>query len=127
MMNSPVNVVTAVKSKFKYDDTLDAFGVHGAGGTIGAILTGVFATNAVNDNLKDAGGKLLPLGLVDGNSGQVLNQLGGVLISWVLAIVGTLIILKICDVMFGVRVDGPAETQGLDLSQHGEEGYNLES
>src|SRR5258706_12148876 len=73
-------MVTAVKSKFKYDDSLDAFGVHGAGGTIGAILTGVFATNAVNDGLKDAGGKLLPLGMVDGNSGQVLNQLGGVVI-----------------------------------------------
>src|SRR5260221_2351589 len=57
-------MVTAVKSKFKYDDTLDAFGIHGASGTIGAILTGVFATNAVNDNLKDASGKLMPLGMV---------------------------------------------------------------
>ncbi len=120
-------MVTAVKSKFKYDDTLDAFGVHGAGGTIGAILTGVFATNAVNDNLKDAGGKLLPLGLVDGNSGQVLNQLGGVLISWVLAIVGTLIIVKICDVALGVRVSPEQELEGLDVSMHGEEGYTLES
>ena len=69
-------MVTAVKNKFKYDDTLDAFGVHGAGGTIGALLTGVFATNAVNDGLKDASGKLMPLGMVDGNAGQVLNQLG---------------------------------------------------
>src|SRR5277367_2748412 len=67
-------MVTAVKSKFGYDDTLDAFGVHGAGGTIGALLTGIFATNAVNDGLKDSAGKLLPLGMVDGNSGQVLNQ-----------------------------------------------------
>src|SRR5262249_23156343 len=57
-------MVTAVKSKFGYDDSLDAFGVHGAGGTIGAILTGVFATNAINEGLKDASGKLLPLGLV---------------------------------------------------------------
>jgi len=120
-------MVTAVKSKFKYDDTLDAFGVHGAGGTIGAILTGVFATNAVNDNLKDAGGKLLPLGMIDGNAGQVLYQLGGVLISWLLAAVGTLIILKICDVALGVRVSPEQELEGLDVSMHGEEGYTLES
>jgi Amt family ammonium transporter len=120
-------MVTAVKSKFKYDDTLDAFGVHGAGGTIGAILTGVFATNAVNDGLKDASGKLLPLGLIDGNPSQVLYQLGGVLISWILAIVGTLIILKICDVALGVRVSPEQELEGLDVSMHGEEGYTLES
>jgi ammonium transporter, Amt family len=120
-------MVTAVKSKFKYDDTLDAFGVHGAGGTIGAILTGVFATKAVNDNLKDAGGKLLPLGMIDGNASQVLYQLGGVLISWILAIVGTLIILKICDLTLGVRVSPEQELEGLDVSMHGEEGYTLES
>src|SRR5580658_5766428 len=120
-------MVTAVKSKFGYDDTLDAFGVHGAGGTLGALLTGVFATNAVNDGLKDSAGKLLPLGMVDGNSGQVLNQAIGVLISWGLAIVGTLIILKICDVLLGVRVSPEQELEGLDISMHGEEGYNLET
>jgi Amt family ammonium transporter len=120
-------MVTAVKSKFGYDDTLDAFGVHGAGGTLGALLTGVFATNAVNDGLKDSAGKLLPLGMVDGNGGQVLNQAVGVAISWVLAIVGTLIILKICDLLLGVRVSAEQELEGLDVSMHGEEGYNLES
>ncbi len=120
-------MVTAVKSKFGYDDTLDAFGVHGAGGTIGALLTGVFATNLVNDGLKDSAGKVLPLGMVDGNGGQVLNQAIGVLISWGLAIVGTLIILKICDVLFGVRVSPEQELEGLDVSMHGEEGYNLEA
>jgi len=120
-------MVTAVKSKFGYDDTLDAFGVHGAGGTIGAILTGVFATSAVNDGLKDASGKVLPLGWVDGNGIQVLNQLIGVLISWGLAIVGTLIILKICDLVLGVRVSPEHELEGLDVSMHGEEGYNLEA
>src|SRR5438094_164173 len=89
-------MVTAVKSMFTYDDSLDAFGVHGAGGTIGALLTGVFATSLVNDTLgKDASGHLLPLGLVDGKPGQVVNQLIGVLISWTLAAVGTIIILKI--------------------------------
>jgi Amt family ammonium transporter len=120
-------MVTKVKSAFHYDDSLDAFGVHGAGGTLGAILTGVFATSAVNDNLKDASGRVLPLGLVDGNGAQVLHQLAGAAIAWVLAIVGTLVILKICDMVFGVRVAPEHETQGLDLSMHGEEAYNLEA
>ena len=120
-------MVTAVKSKFGYDDTLDAFGVHGAGGTLGALLTGVFATNAINEGLKDSSGKLLPLGLVDGNPAQLGNQLVGVLISWVLAIVGTLIILKIVDMLIGVRASREDEIDGLDLSMHGEEAYNLEA
>ena len=120
-------MVTAVKSKFKYDDALDAFGVHGIGGTIGALLTGVFATMAVNDSLKDSAGKTLPLGLIDGHAGQVLNQLGGVAISWGFALVGTIIILKVCDVLLGVRVSSDDEREGLDVSMHGEEGYNLET
>jgi Amt family ammonium transporter len=120
-------MVTAVKGKFGYDDSLDAFGVHGAGGTLGALLTGVFATNAVNDALKDSAGKPVALGMVDGNAGQVLNQGIAVLISWGLAIVGTLIILKICDVVLGLRVAPEHEIEGLDVSMHGEEGYNLES
>ena len=120
-------MVTVVKSKFGYDDTLDAFGVHGAGGTIGAILTGVFATSLVNDGLKDAAGKALPLGWVDGKPEQVLYQAAGVLISWALAIVGTLVILKIVDVTVGVRVSPEDEREGLDLSMHGEEGYNFEA
>ncbi len=78
-------MVTAVKSRFGYDDTLDAFGVHGAGGTLGAMLTGVFATNAINDGLKDSAGKLLPLGLIDGNAAQIGDQFVGVLIAWALA------------------------------------------
>lgn len=114
-------MVSRVKHKFGYDDSLDAFGVHGAGGTLGAILTGVFATKAVNDVRS---GK--PMGWVDGDGGQVVNQLIAVAISWVLAVVGTLVILKICDALLGVRVDVQQETEGLDLSQHGEEGYNLE-
>jgi ammonium transporter, Amt family len=119
-------MVVKIKAKFGYDDSLDAFGVHGAGGTLGAIMTGVFATNAVNDALKDAAGKPLPLGLVDGNGGQIVNQLIGVAIAWGLAIVGTLIILKIVDAVVGVRVNKEQETEGLDLSQHGEEGYIYE-
>jgi Amt family ammonium transporter len=120
-------MATSVKHMFGYDDTLDAFGVHGSGGTLGAILTGVFATNLVNDGLKDAKGNLLPMGLVDGHGIQVAYQCGGVLISWVLAIVGTLVILKVCDSVFGVRVTFEEERQGLDLAMHGEEGYFLES
>ena len=120
-------MVAVVKQKFGYDDSLDAFGVHGIGGTLGAILTGVFATNAVNDSLKDASGKPLPLGLVDGHGAQVLNQVIGSAIAWGLAIVGTLIILKVCDVVLGVRVRTDQEIQGLDISLHGEEGYILES
>ncbi|MCX6622325.1 MAG: ammonium transporter [Acidobacteria bacterium] len=120
-------MVTAVKKKFGYDDTLDAFGVHGAGGTLGAILTGVFATSSVNDALKDSAGRPLPLGLVDGNGGQIVNQLIGVAISWVLAIAGTWIILKIVDLVCGVRADKEHEIDGLDLSMHGEEGYNFDA
>ena len=120
-------MVVKVKQKFGYDDSLDAFGVHGCGGTLGAILTGVFATSAVNDGLKDAAGRVLPLGAVDGHGGQVLNQIVGCAIAWVLAIAGTLVILKICDTLIGLRVSKEHEVEGLDLSQHGEEGYILES
>jgi Amt family ammonium transporter len=120
-------MATSVKHIFGYDDTLDAFGVHGCGGTLGAILTGVFATNLVNDGLKDAKGNLLPMGLVDGHGVQVLYQCGGVLIAWVLAIAGTLVILKVCDLVFGVRASYEEEREGLDLAMHGEEGYFLES
>jgi len=120
-------MVTAVKKKFGYDDSLDAFGVHGAGGTLGAILTGVFATNAVNNGLKDNSGNPLPLGLVDGHASQVLNQLIGTAIAWGLAIVGTLIILKICDALLGLRVTPEQEIEGLDLALHGEEGYIMET
>ncbi len=120
-------MVAFVKNRFGYDDSLDAFGVHGIGGTLGAILTGVFATNAVNDGFKDSNGKLLPLGWVDGNAHQVLNQMGGVAIAWVLAIVGSVVILKICDMVMGLRVTDEEEVEGLDISLHGEEGYNFES
>jgi Amt family ammonium transporter len=119
-------MVASVKQRFGYDDSLDAFGVHGAGGTVGALLTGVFATNAVNSGLKDAAGNPLPLGLVDGNAAQVFNQAVGVVIAWALAALGTFIVLKITDAVVGVRVSPEHEIQGLDLSLHGEEAYNFE-
>jgi Amt family ammonium transporter len=120
-------MVTRVKRKFGYDDALDAFGVHGAGGTLGALLTGIFATSAINGGLKNAAGKVQPLGLVDGNGGQIFNQLGGTAIAWGLAIVGTLAILKIVDATVGLRVTKQQESDGLDLSMHNEEGYVFEN
>ena len=119
-------MVARVKAIFGYDDSLDAFGVHGAGGTIGALLTGVFASRAINPIFKDAHGNALGSGLLDGNAHQIVNQLVGVLIAWVLAAAGTLLILKLVDLLIGLRVPTDHEIQGLDLSQHGEEGYYWE-
>ena len=120
-------MVAKVKGMFGYDDSLDAFGVHGAGGTLGAILTGIFAVSAVNPIFKDSQGNALPSGLLEGNAHQLLNQLVGVAIAWALAIVGTLVILKLVDLTLGLRVSEEEEVQGLDLSQHGEEGYYWET
>jgi Amt family ammonium transporter len=114
-------MVAKVKAIFGYDDALDAFGVHGIGGTVGAILTGVFATKDINDL---RGG--MPMGLVDGNAGQVMNQIIASAIAWGLGIIGTLIILKIVDSIAGLRTTEAEETEGLDLSMHGEEGYHME-
>jgi Amt family ammonium transporter len=105
---------TSLKNKFGYDDSLDAFGVHGVGGTVGAVLTGVFATKAVTNGAQ---------GLLEGNLRQLVNQFIGVGASAGLALVGTLIILKVLDATMGLRVSQDEEIQGLDLSQHGEEGY----
>jgi len=120
-------MVAKVKSRFGYDDSLDAFGVHGAGGTIGALLTGIFASSTINPIFKDAQGNILAAGVLEGNAHQLLNQFVAVVIAWLLAIVGTLIILKVVDVVVGLRVSQTDEIQGLDLSQHGEEGYYWEA
>ncbi len=119
-------MVAKVKARFGYDDTLDAFGVHGAGGTIGALLTGLFASSAVNPMFKDAKGNTIASGLLEGNAHQMFNQLVGVAIAWVLAAVGTIVILKLVDITIGLRVSEEHEIQGLDLTQHGEEGYYYE-
>ncbi|HLJ25634.1 MAG TPA: ammonium transporter [Candidatus Angelobacter sp.] len=116
-------MVAHVKTRFGYDDSLDAFGVHGAGGTIGALLTGVFALRAINPIFKDAQGNILPSGALEGNLRQLFNQSIGVLIAWALAAAGTFLILKFVDSVIGLRVSEEHEIQGLDLSQHGEEGY----
>jgi Amt family ammonium transporter len=119
-------MVTEVKKRLGYDDSLDAFGIHGAGGTVGAILTGVFATSAVNAIFKDTGGNSLPVGLIDGNSAQVVNQLIAIAITVGLSVVATFVILKFVDLAVGVRVSGDDELRGLDLSQHSEEAYSME-
>ena len=115
-------MVTKVKSIFGYDDALDAFGVHGAGGTIGALLTGIFAQQAINPIF--GAGKAV--GGLDGHWTQVGNQIVGVLIAWTFALVGTLVLLKITDMITGVRATEEQEIEGLDITQHGEEAYNLE-
>jgi Amt family ammonium transporter len=120
-------MVAVVKARLGYDDSLDAFGVHGAGGTIGALLTGAFATRLINPVFKDAQGRALAVGMIDGNYRQLGNQLVGVLIAITLAAVGTYLILYIVDFVLGVRVSGDDEVQGLDLTQHGEEGYYWEA
>ncbi len=120
-------MVTTVKRIFGYDDTLDAFGVHGAGGTLGAILTGIFASSAINPIFHDARGNTLPSGFFEGNHLQPLRQLAGVAIAWLISIVGTLVLLKLVDVTIGLRVTAEDEEEGLDTSQHGEEGYDWAS
>ena len=113
--------VAILKAKMGYDDSLDAFGVHGVGGTVGAVLTGVFATVAVNDGFDGA-----PMGLLDGNVMQFVNNILGALLTWVLAAIATFVILKVVDATVGLRVDEADEVKGLDLTQHGEEAYSLE-
>jgi ammonium transporter, Amt family len=115
-------MVTKVKAAFGYDDALDAFGVHGAGGTIGAILTGVFAQQVINPIF----GVGKPVGGLDGHWSQIGNQLVGVAIAWAFAIVGSIVLLKVTDLITGIRVSEEQEIEGLDITQHGEEAYNLE-
>jgi Amt family ammonium transporter len=110
------------RAGFGYDDSLDAFGVHGAGGTLGALLTGLFAT-ASSTHLRQGRAH----GAIDGHWGQVLNQFAGVAIAWGISIVGTLVLLFVVDKLIGLRVSPDQEAAGLDLSQHGEEGYDLNS
>ncbi len=113
-------MVVKVKNIFGYDDSLDAFGVHGAGGTMGALLTGLFARAFINPSVNING-------LFAGNAKQLLNQAVGVAIAWGLSIAGTLVILFVVDKLIGLRVSEDAEREGLDVSQHGEEGYDWET
>jgi Amt family ammonium transporter len=117
----------SLKSKLQFDDSLDTFGVHGVGGTVGAILTGVFATKLVNS----AGGNGLLFGetgqlFVGNDPSQVIKQVIGVIITYVLAGVGTFVIIKVIDLSIGLRLKPEQELQGMDINEHGEEGYGNE-
>lgn len=101
---------TSLKRMMGYDDSLDAFGVHGIGGIVGAVLTGVFA-------VKDIGGTA---GLLEGNAGQLTTQLIGVGATVIYGLIATFIILKVLDVIIGLRVSEEEEREGLDVTQHGE-------
>jgi Amt family ammonium transporter len=105
------------KSRLGYDDSLDVVGVHGVGGTWGALATGLFATKTVND----AGGD----GLFYGNPHQIWVQIIAVVVTWILGFVVTTIILKVLDAVMGLRVSDEEEVAGLDLSQHSETAYVL--
>ena len=106
-----------VKSKLGYDDSLDVVGVHGVGGTWGAIATGLFASKAINEGGAD--------GLFYGNPGQLWPQIVAVAATMALAVVGTFVILKVVDAVVGLRVSEEDEVAGLDLSQHSETAYSL--
>nr|MDZ8038565.1 ammonium transporter [Nostoc sp. CreGUA01] len=106
------------KHKLQIDDALDTYPLHGVGGTVGAILTAIFATTQVNGGGKD--------GVLRGNFSELGVELVAIAIAYVIAAVGTLIILKIIDATVGLRVKEEAELQGLDINEHGEEGYNSE-
>jgi Amt family ammonium transporter len=115
----------SLKAKLQFDDSLDTFPVHGVGGTVGAILTGIFATKLVNPY----GGNGLLFGetgqLFVGNApGQVVTQLLATVLTYLIAGVGTFVILKVLDLTIGLRVKPEQEFQGLDINEHGEEGYN---
>jgi Amt family ammonium transporter len=116
-------MVTEVKKRLGYDDSLDVFGVHGTGGALGALLTGVFATRAINPIFKDASGNFLPVGLVDGNGEQIINQLIAISITVALSVVGSYVLLRVVDLLIGLRVSEEEEIRGLDLTQHGSEDY----
>jgi Amt family ammonium transporter len=109
--------VAVVKGKFGYDDSLDAFGVHGIGGIWGALATGLWATKAVNP----AGNN----GLFYGNPGLLLIQLKAVLITIVYSFIVSFVLLKIVDLVMGLRVSEDEERIGLDLTQHHESGYTI--
>jgi Amt family ammonium transporter len=121
-------MVFRVKKFFGYDDSLDAFGVHGVGGTMGALLTGLLASGGINAVFgRDAMGSPFPTGAIDGNWHQVLNQAVGVGFGWGFSIAGTLLLLFLVDHFIGLRVSVTDENIGLDLTQHNEEGYDLSS
>lgn len=118
----PFFACTKLKSWFHYDDALDTFGVHAVGGTLGAFLTGVFATARVNANLKATPAVQNGLATILGRTLWV-EQLKAIGITILLAVVGTLIIGSVVNALLGLRIAPDIERQGLDINEHGEEGY----
>lgn len=114
-------MVVEVKKFFGYDDTLDVFGIHGVGGTIGAVLTGILASSTINPVFGDSS----PVGVLEGNPMQLANQLIAIAVTVVLASVGTLAVLKTVDLLIGLRVSEHEEIRGLDTTQHGETAYDF--
>jgi ammonium transporter, Amt family len=115
----------SLRAKLQFDDSLDTFPIHGVGGTIGAILTGVFASKQFYE-IPGADGKPIALGLVDGNGGQIVTQLISIVATYAFAAVGTFVILKGLALVMPLRAKEEAEYQGLDINEHGEEGYGEE-
>jgi len=122
----PYLAVSYLKPKLGYDDSLDTFGIHGVGGTIGALLTGILATSSVNGNLTDANIAAKTNGLANlvTNGGLVFEQLKAIAITLLISIIGTLIVTFLVKFSVGLRPNEEAETIGLDLSEHGEEAYH---
>ena len=106
---------TFLKRKLGYDDSLDAFGVHGAGGIVGALLTGVFAVKAIGGTP----------GLIEGAPTQVVTQAYGIVVTIIYCTVMTYLILKVIQATIGIRVEEATETVGLDIKLHGEQAYDL--
>jgi Amt family ammonium transporter len=119
----PYIFVTKVKAAFGYDDALDTFGVHAIGGTMGAVLTGILATGSVNSNLSGAAAVKNGLATLVTNGGLWLTQMKAIGITLVLAIVGTVILAYLVKAVIGLRPTPDVESQGLDINEHGEEGY----
>ncbi|MDX2255289.1 MAG: ammonium transporter [Pseudanabaenaceae cyanobacterium bins.39] len=118
-------MAVSLRAKLKFDDSLDTFSVHGVGGTVGAMLTGIFATKTVNQ-LKDAKGEVINLGLLDGNISQIWIQFVGVAVTYIFAAIATFIILQVLKLFMELRVSPSVEEQGIDLPIHGEEAYGSE-
>jgi ammonium transporter, Amt family len=116
--------VTNLKARFGYDDSLDVFGVHGVGSTVGLLMVGLFADASINASIVttfQSSGKAITL---QGSSAQLINQVRGLLFTAVLAGCGTYVILKVVNAVVGLRVSQEEEDAGLDLTQHGENAYN---
>jgi len=112
-------MAVSLKSKFKFDDALDVVGVHGVGGALGALLTGIFASETINSAVGDS------LKTNHGRGGLILTQVIAIVVVGVFAFVATIILLKITQAITGLRAKPEDENAGLDVSLHGEAGYTL--